>query len=184
MNFKIFGHLALLLCWELHWLSVFDSVLQPPSVYYELSAFLCDNVFITPHPSGQMEIIPPLGPIIPPSASIIPPSGRLDLRSTASLRRDNAGLRRNNGVLRRNNFHCPSGWGVIISHFVPSCAFLMCLKPWDSNWLLNLFTGLVDWSGPDFLVSPTEVKSGGILVIAESIPGKDQRELFGAKFKF
>ena len=117
MNFKIFGHLALLLCWELHWLYVYDSVLQPPSVYYELSAFLCDNVFITPHPSGQMEIILPSGPIIPPSASIIPPSGRLDLRSTASLRRDNAGLRRNNGVLRRNNYHCPSGWGVIISHF-------------------------------------------------------------------
>ena len=117
MNFKIFGHLALLQCWELHWLSVFDSVLQPPSIYYGLSAFLCDNVFITPHPSGQMEIIPPSGPIIPPSACIIPPSGRLDLRSTASLRRDNAGLRRNNGVLRRNNFHCPSGWGVIISHY-------------------------------------------------------------------
>ena len=117
MNFKIFGHLALLQCWELHWLSVFDSVMQPPSIYYGLSAFLCDNVFITPHPSGQMEIIPPSGPIIPPSACIIPPSGRLDLRSTASLRRDNAGLRRNNGVLMRNNFHCPLGWRVIISHF-------------------------------------------------------------------
>ena len=115
MNFKILRHLALLLCWELHWLYVFDSVLQPPSFYYGLSAFSCDNVFITPHPSGQMEIIPPSGPIIPPSACIIPPLGRLDLRSTASLRRDNAGLRRNNGVLRRNNFHCPSGWGVIIS---------------------------------------------------------------------
>ena len=132
MNFKIFGHLALLLCWELHWLSVFDSVLQPPSVYYGLSAFLCDNVFITPHPSGQMEIIPPLGPIIPPSACIIPPSGRLDLRSTASLRRDNAGLRRNNGVLRRNNFHCPSGWGVIISHYsCEKCPFC----PYEDRFL-------------------------------------------------
>ena len=82
-----------------------------------LSALIYYNVIITPLPSGQLEIIPPSGHSIPPSGCIIPPSGRLDLRSTASLRRDNAALRRNNVSFRQYNFHCPSGQGVIISHF-------------------------------------------------------------------
>ena len=82
-----------------------------------LSALICYNVFITPQPSGQLEIIPPSGHIILPSGCMIPPSGRLDLRSTAALRRDHAPLGRNNVTLWRYNFHCPSGWGVIISHY-------------------------------------------------------------------
>ena len=82
-----------------------------------LSALIYYNVIITSLPSGQLEIILPSGHSIPPSGCIIPPSGRLDLRSTASLRRDNAALRRNNVSFRQYNFHCPSGQGVIISHY-------------------------------------------------------------------
>ena len=62
------------------------------------------------------------------------------------LRRGNAGLRRNNGVLRQNNFHCPSGWGVIISHYscekCPFCPYedrFLSFSPNMKNVRMNLW---------------------------------------------